>query len=141
MKHMIRIILAAIVGFMIWSTVWLGSEKLLSAYSPNWFGVHQRAFEAAVTNGGEFRAETTILLMNIIRGSLVSILSGFLTVLVAGENRFAPRILIGMLVAFGLLVVVLTWNYIPLWYHVIFTLLLVPMTMLGGKLKAVPPRG
>jgi hypothetical protein len=29
----------------------------------------------------------------------------------------------------------MSWPYVPLWYHVVFTALLVPMTILGGRLK------
>ena len=132
---MVRIILGAIAGFIVWSVIWVGSEKGLSAVWPDWHGAHQRAFEAAVTTGGTFTADTTILLTNIVRGCIVSILSGFLAALIAGENKRSPLILSFLLVAFGLLVVVMSWNYVPLWYHVIFTALLIPMTILGGKLK------
>lgn len=73
--------------------------------------------------------------MNIVRGSIVSIMSGFLAAVIASENRRSPVILGVLLVAFGLLIVFMSWSYIPFWYHVIFTLLLISMTILGGKLK------
>ena len=132
---MIRIILGAIAGFIAWSMIWVGSEKVLSAIWPEWYGANQVAFEAAVVNGGAFTADTTILLMNIVRGSIVSVISGFLAALIAGENRRSPLILVVLLVAFGLVIVVMSWSYVPLWYHIIFTLLLIPMTMLGGNFK------
>jgi hypothetical protein len=132
---MVRIVLGGIAGFFAWSIVWVGSEKVLSAIWPAWYGAHQLAFEAAVANGGQFTAETTILLMNIVRGSIVSVMSGFLAALIAGENKRSPLILGLLLVAFGLLIVVLSWPYVPIWYHVIFTALLIPMTIVGGKLK------
>lgn len=132
---MVRIILGAIAGFIAWSIIWVGSERVLSAIWPGWYGAHQAAFEAAVANGGAFAADTTILLMNIVRGSMVSVISGFLAALIARENRRSPLILGVLLVAFGLLIVSMSWSYIPLWYHIIFTALLIPMTMVGGKLK------
>jgi hypothetical protein len=132
---MVRIVLGVIAGFFAWSIVWVGSEKILSAIWPEWYGAHQLAFEAAVANGGQFTADTTILLMNIVRGSMVSVMSGFLAALIAGENKRAPLVLGFLLVVFGLLVVVLSWPYVPIWYHVIFTALLIPMTIMGGKLK------
>lgn len=132
---MVRIVLGVIVGFCAWSIVWVGSEKILSAIWPEWYGAHQLAFEAAVANGGQFTADTTILLMNIVRGSMVSVMSGFLAALIAGDNKRSPLILGFLLVAFGLLIVVLSWPYVPVWYHVIFTALLIPMAIMGGKLK------
>ena len=55
---MVRIVLGVIGGFFAWMIVWFGSEKILSAIWPE-FGAHQRAFEAAVKNGGQFTANTT----------------------------------------------------------------------------------
>ena len=132
---MIRIILGVIAGFISWSIVWVGSEKILSTIWPEWYGANQLAFEAAVSSGGAFTADTTILLMNIVRGSIISVMSGFLASLIAGENKRSPLILGFLLVAFGLLVVVMSWSYVPVWYHVIFTALLIPMTILGGRLR------
>ena len=53
-KSMVRIVLGAIAGFFAWLIVWVGSEKILSAIGLEWYGVHQLAFEAAITNGGQF---------------------------------------------------------------------------------------
>ena len=132
---MVRIVLGAIVAFFAWSIVWVGSEKILSAIWPEWYGAHQTAFEAAIASGGQFTPDTTILLMNIVRGSIVSAMSGFLAALIAGENRRSPLLLGFLLLAFDLLIVVLSWRHVPIWYGVIFTALLIPMTILGGRLK------
>jgi hypothetical protein len=133
---MVRIVLGVIAGFFAWAIVWVGSEKILSAIWPEGFGAHQRAFEAAVANGGQFTADTTLLLMHIVLGSIVSVMSGFLAALIAGENKRAPLVLgFLLLVAIGLPKLVLSWPYVPIWYHVIFTALLIPMTIMGGKLK------
>ena len=132
---MVRVVLGAIVGFFAWSIVWVGSEKIFSAIWPAWYGAHQHAFEAAIATGGQFTPDTTILVMNIVRGAIVSAMAGFLAALIAGENKRSPLILGVLLLAFDLLIVVLSWQHVPLWYGVIFTVLLIPMTILGGKLK------
>ena len=62
-------------------------------------------------------------------------MAGFLAAVIAKGNRNAPLGLGILLFAFGLLVQVVAWNYMPLWYHVVFLALLIPMTMLGGRLK------
>jgi len=131
---MVRIVLGVIAGFFAWVIVWVGSEKILSAIWPEGFGAHQRAFEEAIKNGGQFTADTTLLLIQIVIGSIVSVMSGFLAALVAGENTRAPLVLGFLLVALGLLKVVLSWPYVPIWHHVIFTALLLPMTIMGSKL-------
>jgi hypothetical protein len=132
---MVRIVVGVIAGFIAWAIVWVGSEKILSAIWPEGFGAHQRAFQAAIENGGQFTADTTMLLVHIVLGSIVSVMSGFLAALIAGENKRTPLILGFLLVVLGLLKAVLSWPYVPIWYHVIFTAILLPMTMMGGKLK------
>jgi len=132
---MARIVFGVIAGFFAWALAWFGGEKILSAIWPEGFGAHQRAFEAAIENGGQFTADTTLLLIHIVLASIVSLISGFLSALIAGENKRAPLILGLLLAAFGLLKVVLSWPNVPIWYHVIFTALLIPMTIVGGKLK------
>lgn len=133
---MTRIILAVIVGFVAWSIMWVGSERVLSIASPDWFGAHQSAFEKATRNKEAYTPATTILIFNIVRGIIVTIITGFLAALISGENRLSTPILGVLLVAFGLVVVVMTWRIIPLWYHVLFTLMLIPMTIAGGWLKS-----
>lgn len=133
---MVRIVLGVIAGFFAWVIAWVGSEKLLSAI---WleFGTHQRAFQAAIENGGQFTADATMLLTHIVHGSIVSVMSGFLAALIASGNQRAPMILGFLLLAFGVLKAVMSWPYVPIWYHVIFTAILLPMAILGGKLKII----
>ena len=130
---MVRIVLGVIAGFFAWSIAWVGSEKILSAIWPE-FGVHQRAFEEVVKNGGHFTADTRMLLTHIVLGSIVSLMSGSLAALIAGENARAPLVVGFLLVAVGLLKAFMSWPYVPIWYHVIFTAILLPMAIMGGKL-------
>ena len=131
---MVRIVLGVIAGFFSWVIVWVGSEKILSAIWPA-FGAHQVAFQAAIEHGGPFTADSTILLIHTVLGSMISVISGFLAALIAGENKRAPLVLGFLLLAVGLLKLVMSWPYVPIWYHVIFTAILLPMTIVGGKLK------
>ena len=131
---MIRIVLGVIVGFIAWLIAWVGGEKILSAIWPA-FGAHQAAFQSAVENGGQFTADTTMLLIHIVLGLVVSAISGFLAALIAGENKRAPLALGFVMLALGILKMVLAWPYAPIWYHVIFAAILLPMAILGGKLK------
>jgi hypothetical protein len=131
---MVRIILGVIAGFFAWAIVWVGGEKILSAIWPA-FGTHQAAFQAAIENGGPFTANSTILLIHIVLASIISVIAGFLAARVSGENKRAPLILGFLLLAFGLLKAVMSWPLVPIWYHIIFTAILIPMTIMGGKLK------
>ena len=130
---MVRIVMGVITGFIAWFIAWVGSEKILSAIWQG-FGAHQRAFEEALKDGGQFTADTTMLLTHIVLGSIVSLMSGSVAALIAGENRRAPLVLGFLLLAVGLLKAVMSWPYVPIWYHVIFTAILLPMAIMGGKL-------
>ena len=132
---MVRIVLGVIAGFFAWVIAWFGGEKIISAVWPE-FGVHQAAFQAALENGASFTANTTMLLTHIVLASIVSVLAGFLAALVAGENKRAPLVLGFLLLALGLLKAVMSWPYVPIWYHVIFTAILLPLAIVGGKLIA-----
>jgi hypothetical protein len=133
-KSMARLVSGIIVGFFSWVMAWVGGEKILSALWPEGFGAPQRAFEAAITHGGQFTADTSLLLTHMVLGSIVSLMAGCLAVLIAGGNKRAPLVLGFLLLALGLLKATLSWPYVPLWYHLAFTALLLPMTIIGGKL-------
>ena len=132
---MLRIILGVIAGFLAWLIVWVGVEKILSVVWPA-FGVHQRAFEEVIKNGGEFKSDTGALITHIVMGLIVSLMSGALAALVAGENARAPLVLGFVLLALGVLKAVMSWQYVPIWYHIIFALVLLPMAIIGGRLIA-----
>ena len=130
---MLRIILGVIGGFFAWLIVWVVSEKIISAIWPA-FGTHQRAFEDAIKNGGQFTAETPMLFTHIVMGSIVSVMAGALAALIAGENARAPLFAGILLLAMGIMKAVMSWQYVPIWYHVVFTAILLPLTIGGGRL-------
>jgi hypothetical protein len=132
---MLRVILGIVAGFIAWSILWIGSDQLLIMLSPAWYGAHQAAFEKAIFNKAEFTPDNTILIMRLVISVIISIMSGFLAAVIANGNRNAPLGLGILLLAFGLFVQVMIWNYMPVWYHVVFLALLIPMTILGGRLK------
>ena len=135
---MMRIALGAIAGFFTWLLLWIGIEKILSAAMPEWYGVPQAAFQDVIENGpgaAGFTAATHLLVMHVIIASIVALAAGFVSAAVSRESKRAP-IAVGILLLFiGLLKVMMSWPYVPLWYHVVFTALLLPMAIVGGRLK------
>ncbi len=132
---MVRIVLGVIAGFFAWVIAWVGVEKILIAILPEWYGAPQLAFQEAVEKGGvPFIAETRLLLSHIVIGSIVSIMAGSVAALIVGENSRAPLVVGCLLLALGILKAVMSWPHVPLWYHVIFTAILLPMAIVGGKL-------
>ncbi len=130
---MLRIVFGVIGGFIAWLIVWVGSEKVIGAIWPA-FGVHQKAFEEAIKNGGEFTADTSALLTHIVLGSIISVIAGALSALIAGENSRAPLFVGILLLAMGVMKAVMSWQYVPIWYHVVFTAMLLPLAIVGGKM-------
>ena len=134
---MIRIILGVIAGFIAWSILWVGSDQILIAML-GWYGEHQTAFQKAMSDGGPFEANSAVLIMHLVRSVIISLISGYLAALVAGENRRAPLALGILLFLFGLMVQIVAWRYIPIWYHFLFLFLLIPVTIAGGRLRNAP---
>jgi hypothetical protein len=130
---MIRMILGVLAGFIAWLIAWVGSEKIVSAVWPA-FGAHQAAFQNALTEGGEFSANPTMLVTHIVLASIVSIIAGALAALVGGRSSRAPLIVGFLLFGLGLLKAIMSWPLVPIWYHVGFAVVLFPMALLGGRL-------
>ncbi|MEJ7624991.1 MAG: hypothetical protein WKF34_13440 [Pyrinomonadaceae bacterium] len=132
---MVRMILGIIAGFITWSIIWVGGEALLVQLSPDWYGVHHAAAERAMTEGTGLSGEPLIYIVNLIRSFLTTIGAGYMCALVAGEYRRSTLALGGLLLAAGVAVEVMYWNLAPIWYHLAFLIFLVPMTILGGRLR------
>lgn len=133
---MVRIISGIIIGFIIWSVLWIGSDMILMSVLSDWYGKHHKELEAAVNNKTPFMSDSIILIIGLIRSVVFSIVSGYLGTLIAKENSKSTLGLGILLLAFGLFIQSIYWNYAPLWYHIAFLVLLIPMTILGGKLKS-----
>ncbi len=131
---MIRIILGIIVGFVAWTILWLGSDYVFGMLLP-WYHAQNDAMELAMANQKTFQADSTILIIRLVTSVVASILSGFLAVVVSKEQAKTTLILGVLLLIVGILVQVSVWSYIPIWFHLTFLVLLIPMTILGGKLK------
>lgn len=131
---MARMILGVIVGFIAWSVLWVGSDAVFSAISPDW-GKTSAEFRAATENKIPYSLSSAVLITHLVKSFIISIISGFITALIARENTKSTFVLGVLLLIFGIFIQFTYWNYMPLWYHIPFLLLLIPMTILGGKLK------
>jgi hypothetical protein len=131
---MVRIILGVIAGFVAWTIVWLGSDQLL-INSMGWYAQHQMDFQGALINKTAFEPMTSILVMNIVRSVITSLIGGYIAALVAGEYRRSTFWLGLVLLLFGVMVEAFAWNYLPMWYHLVFLAQFIPMTVIGGKLR------
>ncbi len=132
---MLKIILGVVVGFTIWLVFLLGSDFIWIAVSPDWYGRHQAELETAVNNKTPFMADSLILIIAVARNIIFSIIAGFIAALIAKENFKSPLGLGILLLAFGIFIHSMFWNNAPLWYHFLNLLVVIPMTLFGGKLR------
>lgn len=131
---MIRIILGAIAGFIVWSILWVGSDAMFMAFFSS-YREYMEGFNTALETKQPFEINSTILFLTLIKSFICSIIAGLITTIIAKENTKSTIILGILLLAFGIFIQSIYWNYLPLWYHLAFLLMLIPMSVLGGKLR------
>ena len=124
---MLKMILGVVAGFFVWSILWVGTDAVLKAV---WAGYKE--------NVEAMSFSPAMLIVPLILSAVCSITAGFVAALIAGENSKSPLILGALLLIAGIFAQMGVWDKIPLWYHLAFWLLLIPMTVLGGKLISQP---
>ncbi|MDQ3751206.1 MAG: hypothetical protein M3367_19645 [Acidobacteriota bacterium] len=122
---MLRIFLGVIVGFVVWSILWVGIDAVLRAV----WSSYDESVKAMTFS-------STMLIVPLVLSAVVSIISGFVAALIAKENSTSPLILGILLLIVGIFVQTSVWDKIPLWYNLAFWILLIPMTILGGRLRS-----
>jgi hypothetical protein len=123
---MLRMILGVLAGFLVWSIIWVGSSTILMALSAD----YAKSMETM-----SFSIEMHVFAL--IRSFICSITAGWISVLVSKEFSKTTFCLGVLLLVFGLFVQVSVWDKLPVWYHVIFLSMLIPLTFAGGKLKKI----
>jgi hypothetical protein len=118
---MLRKIVSIVAGFILWALLWIVIGAVLRAVFPG--NIHE-----------DGSTESTVLLLVFVVLSVVfSILAGAMTVRIAATGSMEQALLLGIvLFAVGLLVEIAYWTVLPIWYHVLFLLLLVPAVLYGG---------
>ncbi len=126
---MIRSIIAVIAGSVIWMVTALGMDGVLMSLMPAWFGA----------NGN---VESVPLMLFMMSYSLLfSVLGGFVTASIARRKEIQHALALGGLqLAMGIIATVQFYDTAPLWYHVMFLMLLVPANIFGGQLRTMQKR-
>jgi hypothetical protein len=118
-----RTIGAVVVGVVLWGVLWNGGNAALGA--------------AGIIAVGEPVSSVPVLLGLIVYSGLLSVLAGFVAATIKGgpDAMTAVRALAGTNLLIGIVVEVMYWSLMPAWYHIVFLALVVPMTMIGGRMK------
>ncbi len=131
---MLKIILGAIVGFIVWTILLMSSDIIWLAFSP-FYVTHQSQLKSAVINKTPFMADTTVMVICVVRSAIFTIITGVIAALISKESVKSPILLGIFLLAFGLFVHLSMWNNVPVWYHILILIPLIPLAIVGGKLK------
>ena len=123
MNENVRIVLAVLVGWLLYGIVW------------NVLGLAMAAIFSDSFTLGEPLTDTLTLVVYLVLSIPVSILSGY------GSARFgldhagtAVKALAIVNLVTGIVVQSMAWKLLPAWWHIAFLIFIVPATLYGGRL-------
>jgi len=115
---------AVVVGFVVWSALWILLNLLLKDAGLVPADASQPIYEARP-------------LLFLLAGSLViSLIAGYLAAAIRGRTAYGAIVVLGLiLLAVGIFVQIQYWHLMPLWYHLTFLVLLLPLCLAGARLR------
>jgi hypothetical protein len=120
---MVRSILAVLAGIVSWAVLWVGGNAIFATLFPAQYQAEKKEY-------------VPMLLSLIILSFIFSIIAGYLTARIARRKEIAHTIVLGVLqLAMGIAAQMANFDALPLWYHIIFLLLLIPGNVFGAMLR------
>jgi len=118
-----RAVLGAIAGYAAWTVLWLAGNHFFFAAA------------AESVAGGQRLVNPGSLLGILILSVVCSLAAGTVAAKIGTPRaRVAVLIMALALLATGIGIQASIWNLMPVWYHVAFLLLIVPVCMVGARL-------
>lgn len=114
---------AVIAGYVLWSVIWVAGGFGLGLAFPA---------EAAAWAAGEPITSVAYLLLALVLSVACSLAAGRTNRALRQAGSGPLWIMAGLLLATGVGVQASAWSRMPLWYHVTFLGLIVPLIALGG---------
>ncbi len=122
-----RTLAAAVAGYVAWTILWLGGSAGIGAIWP----AEYEAF-----GSGEPLTAFLPLLVTILLSLACSLVGGFAAASIVPHNRRPAVIVLAvLLVATGIGVQASVWSLMPVWFHLVFLVMLAPACVLGASLK------
>lgn len=117
-----RTIGAVIAGVVLWGALWSGGNFGLAA--------------VGLFTVGEPITSVPPLVILIVYSAVLSVLAGYVTAMIRGGDAMgAVQALAGANLTIGIVVEVMYWALMPAWYHIVFLALVVPVTIVGGRMR------
>jgi hypothetical protein len=112
-----------VAGYVLWTVIFLGGAAGVRAARPE---VHD---ENGITS------DVMTLVTYLVLSAVASLAAGYLTAKIAGSSRTLVAVILAFcLLATGIPVQMSVWNELPVWYNLVFLILLVPVTMAGAAM-------
>jgi hypothetical protein len=121
-----KVFIGIATGFLLWTILWLGSEPVIFTIVPEWNHENDPA-----------RVADVYLIAKLLLSVLFSLISGYVSAVIANDAMRAPTVLGVVLLLVGLFIQISVWDSVPVWFHSIFLGLLLPVTIIGGRLRKV----
>ncbi len=118
-----RVAVAVIVGYLVWSVLWLGGNTLLFDEAAQVVAAGKTFSDAGGLSG-------------LIALSMVCSLAAGASAAALAKKRHRPAVLVmsGLLLATGAAVQYDIGALMPIWYHLTFLALIVPVCVVGGAI-------
>ena len=117
----IKLVLAILIGFVVWFVVATIANMLIRASLPGYA-------EAELAT----RFTLPMLLARLAVGAVSSVAAGLACALAARSISVAIKVLAAALVLFFFPVHYSLWTQFPLWYHAVFLVSLAPLVLVGA---------
>lgn len=125
---MVRGIASVIGGYIVWTVIWLASGAGIQAAMPDAFE------ETGMTS------RTGVLLLLLAVSVFASLASGATAGAVARRAPGRHALICSLLLLVtGIGVQASVWNEMPLWYHLPFLVLIVPVNLIGAAMFSRKP--
>jgi hypothetical protein len=126
---MIRTVLGALVGGVVWMVAFLVLARLLMLTWPD-YAVHARAW----TTAGVYDFTPSMSVFNILFWIVSEIVAGWLAVVIARRPAAAWVLAVPLMAYMCFMHLYYVWDRIPWWYNLLVALPSGPAVLLGGKL-------
>ena len=123
-----RAILGVIAGYAVWTVIWLAGNNLIFAGA------------AETVAGGRMLESPGSLLGILVLSVVCSLAAGAVTAAIAKPKAGVSVLVMAVLLLItGIAVQASVWSLMPVWYHLAFLVLIVPVCLVGARLVGAAP--
>ena len=120
---MLRNIIAFATAFILWVVLWLGANNLIAMLIPGRF------------NSDGTTDSYAVLFLALVASIVIAAVSGWLLAVIKGNsNRTLSLTLGAFLFTLALVLQMNNWQDFPIWYHLLFLILMIPSILFGNRI-------